>query len=25
VPIAPGRQLLSIPSYVARTRLGTPA
>jgi hypothetical protein len=25
VPIAPGRQLLSIPSYVARARLGTPA
>jgi hypothetical protein len=23
VPIAPGRQLLSIPSYVARARLGT--
>jgi hypothetical protein len=25
VPIAPGRQLFSIPSYVARARLGTPA
>ncbi|KAM3335957.1 hypothetical protein ACQJBY_030108 [Aegilops geniculata] len=24
VPIAPGRQILSIPSYVARARLGTP-
>ncbi|RLM60936.1 protein ASPARTIC PROTEASE IN GUARD CELL 2-like [Panicum miliaceum] len=25
VPIAPGRQILSIPNYVARARLGTPA
>ncbi|KAM0923881.1 hypothetical protein ACQ4PT_005285 [Festuca glaucescens] len=25
VPIAPGRQILSIPNYVARSRLGTPA
>ncbi|KAF7033354.1 hypothetical protein CFC21_044461 [Triticum aestivum] len=25
VPIAPGRQILSIPNYVARARLGTPS
>ncbi|OEL34089.1 Aspartyl protease AED3 [Dichanthelium oligosanthes] len=25
VPIAPGRQILSIPNYIARARLGTPA
>ncbi|KAG8053914.1 hypothetical protein GUJ93_ZPchr0001g32627 [Zizania palustris] len=25
VPIAPGRQIISIPNYVARARLGTPA